>query len=554
MKLSRLLLAVVVLCGAAGAAEARPVRPYEAAIPYSSALAARLAGSEPVVVGDRVLDGAALRALYGARGYAPLWIGEAGILPTGEALQAGLSGLAAAEGLEPVDYYPEEIGARLRSADEEARVGLELLLSAAAMRYGADVQAGRFNPRVLGDEIDYDRKPVDRPAIALATAHAPDPIGHLRSLAPTHARYADLRTALARYRALAAAGGWPQVPGGDTLRPGDISDRLIALRDRLAVTGDYRGEPAAMPGPFYEGELVEAVRRFQARHGLGVDGVVGRRTLAAFNVPVEERVDQILASMERWRWLPADLGRRYIMVNLPDYRLILVEDGDLVRDMSVIVGQDDRRTPLFSSALTWLEFNPTWTMPRSIAVKDYLPKLLNDPSYLANHGIRLFSGWHEGAMEMDARFVDWAQIGTGIRHYMLRQEPGPGNALGKVKFMMANNFSVYLHDTPSRGLFSRSHRALSSGCVRVEDPVWLADHLLADSARWQGSRDRVLSGWDTTRIDLPRPMPLHLTYTTALVDPGGEVGFREDIYGLDAAVVAAIAEARPRSVRVASAN
>src|SRR3546814_334546 len=216
-----------------------------------------------------------------------------------------------------------------------------------------------------------------------------------------------------RYRAIAAEGDWPRVPEGETIRPGDASDQLEALRDRLAATGDYQGDLAIPPGPVYGGALEEAVRRFQQRHGLGVDGVVGRRTRANLNASVGQRIGQIIASMERWRWLPAELGQRYIMVNVPADRLVLVENGRRVRDMDVIGGQRDRQTPLFSSALTWLEFNPTWTMPRSIAVKDYLPKLLRDPSYLVNHGIHLFSGWHRGAMELDALFIDWSRIGAG---------------------------------------------------------------------------------------------------------------------------------------------
>lgn len=552
MKLNRFLLAVVVFCCPIEGIGALPADSADKLDPYRRAVEAQLVGIGPVSVGDRELDRAALTALYQARDYTPLWIGPEGLRPPGRALQAGLSAMAAEEGLEPQDYYPKEIADRLNAEDAASRVELELLLSSAAMRFGTDVQAGRFDPRLLGDDVDYDRKDVDRPSIALAAAQVPDPVAFLRSLAPSHKVYGDLRAALARYRTLAAEGGWPKVPPGETLRPGDAGERLAALRDRLVATGEYRGDPLAPVGDVYEGELVEAVKRFQARQGLEVDGIVGRRTLDALNVSVEERIDQIIASMERWRWLPDDLGRRHILVNVADYRLFVVADGGLVRDMDVIVGLPDRRTPLFSSALTWLEFNPTWTMPRSIAVKDYLPKLLKDPSYLADHGIRLYSGWHAEAMELDGRFIDWARIGTGITHYRLRQDPGPGNSLGKVKFMMANNFSVYLHDTPSRHLFARARRALSSGCVRVEDPMWLADHLLEDSPRWQGSfRDGVLTGWETTRLNLPRPVPLHLTYTTALVGGDGEVGFREDVYGLDAAVMATLAKVRPRRVTVA---
>lgn len=315
-----------------------------------------------------------------------------------------------------------------------------------------------------------------------------------------------------------------------------------AVEDDVAQTVDDQiADEATGSDTLFDDALAAAVEAFQEHHGLAVDGVVGPRTLAAMNVDAETRIGQVIATMERWRWLPDDLGATHIVVNLPDFHLELVEDGLVTRRMKVIIGQDERQTPLFSSALTWLEFNPTWTMPTSIAYRDYLPKLLDDPAVLDQNNIRLYSSWSQDAPQLSAQDIDWQEVGSGIRGYMLRQDPGPGNALGKVKFMMANSFSVYLHDTPSRYLFARAHRSYSSGCVRVEDPIWLADYLLQDHSLWPSRRERVLNGWTTTRFNLPEPMPLHMVYHTAWLDDLDRVVYREDVYGLDTLVLEAIA-------------
>jgi murein L,D-transpeptidase YcbB/YkuD len=270
-----------------------------------------------------------------------------------------------------------------------------------------------------------------------------------------------------------------------------------------------------------------------------------------------ERMNQIVASMERLRWLPDDLGPDYLMVNIAAFTMDVVADGQLVRTMDVVVGQPKNQTPLFNSALTYLEFNPTWTIPPSIAAKEYLPKLRNNPGYLASRNYRLFSGWGGGSREMSASYVDWYGVGSGtMRSMRIRQDPGPGNALGKVKFMMANNWSVYLHDTPSKSYFQRDNRALSHGCVRLQDPIWLADYLLDGSPDWSPARrERVMGSWTpTTRINLPAPMPLYLVYQTAWIDRSGEVAFRDDIYGIDAKVIAALQARETRREQLASSR
>lgn len=519
--------------------------------PVRLALIERLAGPSPVL--DTLQSGAVedLRSLYEANDYQPFWIDRtAALRPSAHRLVAAFA-RADAEGLDPAHYTSDLLQRRLAAASRDSRLDAELLLSATALAYARDLRLGRVDPYSLGIEVDLPELTFDAPMAVMSVAHASDQQAALASLAPPHQAYRDLRVALQRSRAAVAAGGWPSVPPGETLRPGDVDDRVPALRARLAATGEY---VAPVPDPedrmafeipasetLFDGTLAAAVETFQERYGLAVDGVVGPRTLAAMNVDAETRVGQVIATMERWRWLPDDLGTRHIVVNLPDYHLELVENGIVTRRMKTIIGQDERQTPLFSSALTWLEFNPTWTMPTSIAYRDYLPKLLDDPAVLDANNIRLYSSWSPDASQISAQEIDWQEVGTGIRGFMLRQDPGPGNALGKVKFMMANSFSVYLHDTPSRYLFDRAHRSYSSGCVRVEDPIWLADYLLEDHHLWPGRRDRVLNGWTTTRFNLPEPMPLHMVYHTAWIDDGDRLVFREDVYGLDTMVLEAMA-------------
>ena len=528
-----------------------------------------------------------LRTLYAVNDHRPLWIDRsAALLPSAHRLIAAFA-RAGEEGLDPARYSGDLLERRLATATRQSRVDADLLLSATALAYARDLRLGLVDPYSLGIEVDLPERPFDAPMAVLSVAHAADQHAALARLAPPHRAYRDLRVALVRARETVAAGGWPSVPAGETLRPGDVDDRVPALRARLAATGEYTvpapvpasdtraavddaviddavideavageavageavageavagdaAEPDVLDPNVFDDDLVAAVEAFQEHHGLAVDGVVGPRTLAAMNVDAETRVGQVIATMERWRWLPDDLGDTHIVVNLPDYHLELVEDDIVTRRMKAIIGLDDRQTPLFSSALTWLEFNPTWTMPTSIAYRDYLPKLLEDPAVLDANNIRLYSSWSQGASQISAQEVDWQEVGTGIRGFMLRQDPGPGNALGKVKFMMANSFSVYLHDTPSRYLFDRARRSYSSGCVRVEDPIWLADYLLQDHDLWSGRRDRVLNGWTTTRFNLPEPVPLHLVYHTAWIDASDRVVYREDVYGIDAMVLEAM--------------
>lgn len=524
----------------------------------ATALAASV-GEAAQRVGSDV--GPALDAFYAARNHAPIWAHR----PEAAAAMVALLRDAALHGLSPAHYGGAVLETAIQAfapgtmADAAAIGRADVMLTASALEFADHVSRGRVDPATLGEDFDYDRRPFDAGAMLETLATAVDPVGALLEAAPQAAQYEATRALSPYLQVEIAKGGWPTVPQPETrlVRAGDRTAIVPALRTRLIATGDYSpaapqptsvvqggvaAEPANADTPVYDARLVDAVERFQARHGLTVDGIIGPSTLAALNTSAEERLDQVTASLERWRWLPHDLGsERHIVINVPDFSLDLFEGGTLVRSMRVIVGHPERATPLFSSALTWLEFNPTWTVPHTIAYKDKLPKLINNGNYLAENGYRLYSSWREDAVEITDHFVHWESVGRGIRGMRLVQNPGPGNALGRVKFMMANGFSIYLHDTPDRHLFRRDRRAFSSGCIRVEDPMWLADHLLRHHPNWDGHEtDAVLQGWRTTRRTLPDRMPLHITYRTGWRDADGTVQFRPDLYGVDSQVIAAL--------------
>jgi murein L,D-transpeptidase YcbB/YkuD len=314
---------------------------------------------------------------------------------------------------------------------------------------------------------------------------------------------------------------------------------VLALRHRLAVTDD-----APLGGPddaLFDDALLQAVERAQARHGLVVDGVAGRNTLAALNRSVEDRIRDIQMNMERWRWLPRDLGRLHLFINVADFRLQVVNDGAVDLEMPVIVGRPYRRTPIFSNKLRYLEFNPTWTVPPRIAGRDLLPKIRKDPGFLAAQGFEVYSGWSAEAVTLDPASIDWQAVSPDRFPYKLKQRPGPTNAMGRVKFMLPNSYDIYLHDTPNHDLFDRTQRTFSSGCVRLSDPRALADYLLTFLPGWDMARlDAVWEGGNQTRVNLSETIPVHFAYFTVLADSTGRLAFRRDVYGRDTTLLEAL--------------
>jgi murein L,D-transpeptidase YcbB/YkuD len=354
-----------------------------------------------------------------------------------------------------------------------------------------------------------------------------------RPLLPTHSAYTGLRRALSRYRKIAANGGWSSIGDGPTLRLGDRGLRVVLLRHRLQVTGDLQATPNQTSDTFGH-DLEQAVRFFQRRHGLKVDGIVSPKTRRALDVPARCRVQQLAINMARWRLLPHDLGHRYIRVNIPAFTLDVVEDGWTIMQMQVIVGKPSWPTPDFSQTIRYLVLNPYWNIPSSIATQEILPKVQQDPRYLDRYHMEVVSGWGKDATQVNPSSIDWHAIQPQTLQYRFRQRPGPKNALGQIKFMFPNTYNVYLHDTSDEVLFTRSSRAFSHGCIRVARSVDLAEYLLRDQTYWTRQRLlQVLNQGMQRRVQLPEPVPIHLIYQTAWMGTDDTVQFRNDIYGYD---------------------
>jgi len=317
--------------------------------------------------------------------------------------------------------------------------------------------------------------------------------------------------------------------------PDAVDPRLEAVSRRLQLLGDLAGYHFAGR---YDSELVRAVRQFQSRHGLEPDGRIGENTLTALNVTPARRAEQVQVNLERWRWLRRPPQSRYLQINIAAFELRLVDGERTVLRKPVIVGLDYRQTPVFSDLVRYLVFNPSWTVPYRLAVLDKLPEIRRDPSYLEKYGFILYQAGSSAVV--DPGTVDWSRVSIGRFPYRLVQQPGPWNALGQVKFMFPNRYGVYLHDTPSRELFSHAQRAFSSGCIRVADPLVLAETLLRGQ-HWNRERiDAVLAAGATETVYLDQPVPIHIEYWTAWVDDAGLLQFRNDIYQRDGPLLAAL--------------
>jgi murein L,D-transpeptidase YcbB/YkuD len=350
----------------------------------------------------------------------------------------------------------------------------------------------------------------------------------LGDLIPTHTEYWRLINALDKYRTISALGGWPKIPTGPTIRPGGFDERVPLLRTRLLKTGDL--EQISAIDYMYDQTTIEAIRSFQARHGLIEDGVVGLKTLDTLNVAVEERIRQIELNLERWRWMPKSFGERHIRVNIADFSLQVVEGEETVMQMPVIVGTQYRKTPVFSARMTYLEFAPYWTVPPTILREDKLPQIKKNLEYLKEKHFRVINRAGEDVTN-DLQKINWKTVKADSFPGFLRMDPGPWNPLGRVKFMFPNKFDVYLHDTNEVSLFERNIRSLSSGCIRIKRPVDLA-HYLLEKKLGPGKLRALLEATAPKKISID-PLPVHIQYWTAWVDQNDVVHFREDVYFRD---------------------
>jgi murein L,D-transpeptidase YcbB/YkuD len=495
-----------------------------------------------------------LRRLYPAA--APLWQDASG-RPTANARDAiALLTDAASEGLDPAAYSAASLASRaagLLAASPDARMAWDVGLSLAMLRYLRDLHFGRVEPKSLGFRVSEPRVEVHDVVTTLAAAIASGRVAQLAAdLAPPLAQYQALRDALARYRRLGERSPEENlsVPAAP-VRVGDRYADLGALRERLIAFGDLPADAQAVAGAGYDAELAAGVTRFQARHGLATDGVLGKATLAALNVPIAERVVQIELALERLRWLPHPDGQRLIAINIPMFRLWAwdgaAQTAQPALAMDVIVGRALRtQTPVFADEMRYLVFRPYWNVPRSITRNETLPAIARDPGYLAKNDMEIVQGQTDAARVLPATPANIALLREGVLR--VRQRPGPANSLGLVKFIFPNDANIYLHSTPAQSLFARSRRDFSHGCVRVADPVALAEWVLKDQPQW--TRERIVAAMQETpslRVNLTRPVPVLLYYVTALVSPeDGRLHFSDDIYGHDKKLARALAAPRAR--------
>ena len=534
--LAPLLLAWLAFCGMPAALAATPAHQESVADTLPAGSLRALITTAPLSVAASQLDWALIRDFYEGRDFAPVWT-------DGNKLRHkawfAIDRLARADedGLFPDEYHVDEIYRGI--GESVAADALELYLTDGLLRYIRHMRRGRLDPRTADTEWHIPPPAVDPVAELAGIVASPSIQDALQELIPRHSGYRRLRSLLQSLRSLGGSGGWPVVPPGASLERGGYDQRIHVLRHRLMLSGylsgfDYRDTY------HYDAELERAVREFQSAHGLESDGVVGRKTLAALNVPVDERIQQTQLNMERWRWMPDDLGERYLLVNMAGFELQAVENDETVMDMRVIIGRPYRSTPAFLGTMRYLVINPYWNVPHKLAVLDLLPKQQADPGYLPGKGFRVYAGWGKDAPELDPGDIDWPSYTAENFPYRLIQDPGEVNSLGRIKFMLPNPYAVYLHDTPSRHLFNRPVRTFSSGCIRVAEPVQLANFVLNDGRDYMTPDvPEAISSGENQIVSLPRVVPVYMLYQTAWVDDEGMAHFRDDVYGRDFLVLRA---------------
>ncbi|MCB2264144.1 MAG: L,D-transpeptidase family protein [Candidatus Thiosymbion ectosymbiont of Robbea hypermnestra] len=457
---------------------------------------------------------------------------------------------SADEGFQPGDFHAQKI--RDIAADRpslrlfaSASADEEILLSDSLLRLIHHRRYGKIDPKRLDRNWNYAGPYAHDLLEDLERAvRAQNLPAEVEGLTAQPAFYTRLQQGLVRYRRIAATGGWPRLPAGKPLRPSASDPRVPILRKRLQATGDYKGP--ASTSPVYDAALATAVRTFQKRHRLESKGIVGTKTRAAMNVPVTRRIDQIRINLERMRWLSDRLPDDFLLVDIVEQKAELFRNGRVIWDSRVIVGRSKRPTPMFRDQVEYLEINPGWIVPPTILKKDILPAARKNPNSLKRRGLQVIT---RDGKPVSPQSVNWNRSPANFP-YLIRQPPGPRNALGQIKFMFPNRYAVYLHDTPNRGLFNRSRRLLSSGCVRVERPWRLAELILDDPNRWNRAQfRRIVATQRTRQVRLDEPLTIILAYWTATGDPNGKVLFRQDIYKQDATLLRAL-DKRSDPVRI----
>ena len=504
---------------------------------------------------------AELETLYTRAEWRPIWTD--GGRPTGPARAAtSVLGNAKERGVQPEDYDASALQQRARELEDtrtpSARdvAWFDLALSIGLARHLTDISLGRVDPKNISVGINVDAKRLDRARIVRWIAdhgHVQDVV---RDLEPRFLQYRNLKSALARYRALASRTDLPPVPIPlEPLRPGDTFEGATALRRRLAAIGylpayDTRWSRGA-DSTRYDDGTAEAIKRFQERRGLDPDGILGPATVTSINVPYSRRVRQLELAMERIRWLPAFDRGPFVIVNVPSFQLYAFDTlrGTGVPDMTmnVVVGKDQvgRRTPIFERDMRYLVFRPYWVITRNILRNEILPAVRRNSGYLKKNSMEIYSGSGDTGPALPTTSANLARVSRG--ELGIRERPGPKNSLGLAKFIFPNDDNVYMHGTPATQLFSRSRRDFSHGCIRLEDPAKMAVWVLRDPKKWPMKEVRTAmdEGKNSRRVNLTRPLPVVIYYVTAVAFPDGLVGFFDDIYRHDAGLEEARAKGYP---------
>lgn len=485
------------------------------------------------------IDLVALQKFYATRNYRAAWTDSNEQLAR---LKIALSFIATAEkeGLDSRDYHLDQLGKLFANHAPSTRLELEFQTTLSMMQFTNDLYRGRFNAAELDPDWHIPQPSFDAVEFLLSALDTDDLQHSLMRLTPSLPSYHLLKQALAKFRDLAARNvSWQHIPNTPLLRPGESHSVIPLIRARInqAYVTHAKTEynlPAIEENTnsmLYDPELVSAIKTFQLQHGLIADGIIGDNTLKALNKTPAEKIRQLRINMERMRWLPRELGNRYLLVNIAGFQLAAVEHDQYILDMRIIVGRHYRSTPSFSSRITHLIINPYWNVPASIARKDLLPKQQKNPDYFTTQNIKVFTSYAYNSDPLNPDNIDWQTIKNGFP-YILRQEPGIHNALGAIKFMMPNPFSIYLHDTPYKNLFNKDIRTFSSGCIRLEKPLQLAEFALQKQISPEALKAQIDTG-ETKQINLPEPLPTYIVYLTAWIDSEHTIHYSPDTYQRD---------------------
>ena len=481
-----------------------------------------------------------LARFYAARMFRTVWTKPEMVSELISAIDSAVD-----DGLNPADYHISEIREFINhpSALPELQARYDILLSDAFLSLASHLRYGKVDPKNLDPNWNINNA-VTRSAVEyrLQNAIAKGQIAAvLTDLRPQSPRYSQLRTGLARYRAIAKEGGWSALPEGPTLTEGATDSRIPMLRKRLEASGEIAAQGSDTTS-VYSKDMVDAVKKFQKRNGLHSDGDLGAATVKVMNISVEHRIDQIRINLDRFRWFIGDLEPTYVLVNIPDFTLQYVANGHQAWHTKVIVGQPIRETPVFKAEMQYIIFNPQWVIPPTILAKDALPGIQKSISYLSHKKLNVID---QNGTIVDPATLNWSQYTKNNFPYRLQQASGDQGSLGRIKFLLPNKHIVYLHDTPNKELFKKSARAFSSGCIRVENPLDLASHVLQDTVKWNKERiTAAVNKRKTSTVTLPSRIPVFILYFTAFAD-GDDIQFRNDVYGKDAAVLNALNKPLP---------